>query len=240
MNNFTILGTPIGNIEDISLRALRAILTADIVLAEDTRTFIKLKNILKERYVDLIKTLNIEVNNNQNLISYREQNHDRVFPEILNLILQGKSVILTTDAGLPVISDPGYLLIKELYNNNITPTIIPSPTSITSSIALSGLKSDKFTFLGFLPRDRGKIRKVINESLLNNVSSIVFFESPFRVLKTLILISELNSEINVACVNDITKKFEKVFRGNILDVINQLKDIKIVGEWVIVIEKTKD
>lgn len=235
--SFTILGTPIGNIEDLSIRAIKSIVQSDVILAEDTRTFFKLKNIVLDRYTNLLKTLEVDVNLNQKVISYREQNHNRVFPEILNLVLQGKSVALTTDAGLPVISDPGYLLIKELYNNNITPTIIPSPTSIDSSIALSGLKSDKFLFLGFLPRDRGKIRKVIKESLTSISSSIVFFESPFRVVKTLILISELDSEIDVACINDVTKKFEKVFRGNILDVINQLKDIKIVGEWVIVIEK---
>lgn len=230
----TLIGIPLGNIEDISLRQLKALFSLEIILAEDTRNYIKLRNILAERIPEIIKSLELDLNHKPELISYREQNHNSILPQILKLLSENKNIGLVSDAGMPTISDPGGRLVEEVLRHNFEVDVVPGPTAVETAISISGLPTDKFTFLGFLPRERGKIHKLLNSSIQSQVS-IIFYESPFRVIKTLEIISELSEDIKVAACNDLTKKFQKIFRGNIKDVIEELKKVKVQGEWVIVL-----
>lgn len=234
MPKLILCATPLGNIEDISIRGLRTIFESDYVYAEDTRSFFKLKSILKERFATFITQLGINENTRQHVDSYREENHKKATPEIIK-ILKEHDVVLVSDAGIPAISDPGFRLIEEVYKAGFEVDVIPGGTAVDSALVLSGLPTDKFTFLGFLPREKGKIKKIIEASFNDYVSSLVIYESPYRVLKTLEIIKEINPDLKVAAVNDITKKFQKVVRGDINEVISRLKKLKIVGEWVIVI-----
>lgn len=236
MGKLTILGTPIGNIEDISIRAIKKIFTSTTVIAEDTRNFIKLKNLLFQKYTLLIKEILKEhdsyLNEKQNLISYRENNHKKIIVKILN-ILKKESCTLVSDAGMPVISDPGLLLVQECINNNIDIEIIPSTTAFECALILSGFPINNFTFLGFLPKTPSKIKKIITENIKN---TICFYESPYRLIKNLEIIKSISQNFMVSLSNDITKKFEKTIRGNIKEVIEVVKNSKILGEWVVTIK----
>src|SRR5690606_28252714 len=169
MNKLTLIGTPLGNIEDISVRSLKALFSFDVILAEDTRNFIKLRNILAERFPELIKNLELDINHKPELISYREQNHDRVISHILKLVESGKSVGIVSDAGMPTISDPGFKLVEEVLKRGFEVDVIPGPTAIETALSISGLPTDRFTFLGFLPREKGKIEKLISQNIHNTV-----------------------------------------------------------------------
>ena len=229
-----IIGTPIGNIEDVSLRQLKEFFSIPIVFAEDTRNFLKLKSILKERYLDILKIFEIDLELKQQIFSYREQNHNNATVQILSFLREGNDVALVSDAGMPTISDPGQRLVEEILKNNYEVDVIPSATAIETALAISGIETDKFTFLGFLPRERGKIQKLISQ---NSHNTIVIYESPFRVIKTLEYAAELNERFYIAACNDLTKKFQKIFRGNISEVIERLRtEKKIVGEWVIILK----
>jgi 16S rRNA (cytidine1402-2'-O)-methyltransferase len=230
MAKLSIVGTPIGNLEDMTLRGLKVIFSYEVIIAEDTRNFIKLRNLLSERYPDIIRSLNLNLENKPILISYRDQNHQQVVKNIIEIIEQGKSIALISDAGMPTISDPGYRLIKEVLEKGIEVEVIPGPTAVESALSISGLPTDKFTFLGFLPRERSKILKSIEA---NKENTLIFYESPFRVIKTLEIIAEKYPETQVAAANDLTKKFEKVVRGNIKDALQILKTSKVQGEWTI-------
>jgi 16S rRNA (cytidine1402-2'-O)-methyltransferase len=136
---------------------------------------------------------------------------------------------------MPTISDPGFKLVEALLSKNYEIDVIPGPTAVESALALSGLPTDKFSFIGFLPRERSKIKKLLDSSFQIQ-NSIIYYESPFRVIKTLEIISEISEEIEVAACNDLTKKFQKVYRGKVKDVIEQLKsEKKVIGEWTVVI-----
>lgn len=240
MSKLILIATPIGNIEDISIRAMRSVFEIDIVLAEDTRQFGKLKGILKEKYSKLFEELNITENRKQRIFSYREQNHSRVVNAIKDRLREDLTVGLFTDAGMPGISDPGYQLIHDVLDSGFEIDVIPGPTAVSSALVLSGLPTDRYSFLGFLPRKDIKAKKLINE-FLNDDTTVVIFESPFRIIKTVGLILDLNNSeerednrnIQVAAVNDITKKFQAVYRGTPETVLNELKNIKVQGEWVI-------
>lgn len=227
-----IIGTPLGNIEDISIRQIKVLFSLKVILAEDTRSYIKLRNILSERYPDVLSSLGMDGNHRPELISYREQNHNKILPSIIELLKSEKDVGLISDAGMPTISDPGQRLVEEVLRAGYEVSVVPGATAIESALSISGLSSDKFSFVGFLPRERGKIIKIINA--YNN--TVVFYESPFRLIKSLEIIADINSNLKVSASNDLTKKFEKTFRGEIGEVIEKLKkEKKIVGEWVVVI-----
>lgn len=233
----TIVGLPLGNIEDISIRQIKALFEADIILAEDTRNVFKIKSIIKDRFEKVISDLEISTNTDQKVFSYRDQNHERSFPEILRFLQEGKNIILVSDAGMPAISDPGFKLIRDLHANETEVDVIPSATAVDTALVISGLPSDSFIFLGFLPREKGKIKKQMLLALDSPASSVIYYESPFRVLKSLEVIAEESTDLNVAAINDLTKKFQKVIKGKITEVISELKKTKVVGEWVVVISK---
>jgi 16S rRNA (cytidine1402-2'-O)-methyltransferase len=236
----TLITTPIGNIEDITIRALRAIFSFETILAEDTRNYIKLRNILSERFDEIIVNLGLDPHHQPELISYRDQNHNGIMPKIIETINSGKSVGFMSDAGMPGISDPGFKLVKDLVEKGIEIEVLPGATAVETALVLSGLPTDRYTFLGFLPRERSKIKKIIEmfkfEVEDKYKTSLVFFESPFRIIKTLEVIKELGT-YHIAACNDLTKKFEQTYRGSIEEVLILLKKKKIQGEWCIVIHQ---
>lgn len=235
MNKLILIGTTLGNIEDISLRAMRAAFETPVILAEDTRVFYKLKHILKERYSDILSNLGINTEQYQTVISYREQNHSKVMPRVLEF-LETSDVGLCSDAGMPAISDPGYQIVRDLISENIEIDCIPSPTAVTTALVLSGLPTDRFSFIGFLPRKRKKLLDLIfSTSDLNQ--TIIFYESPYRIIKVLSLIQEFsvanNLEIDIAACSELTKKFQKVIRGNPNEVVKILEKSAVKGEWTV-------
>jgi 16S rRNA (cytidine1402-2'-O)-methyltransferase len=233
-----IVPTPLGNIEDVSIRVLRILFESRIFAAEDTRTLGKLKMLLKERYPEVLEKLGISLQSDVINISYREQNHEKAATQILNYLGEGNDVVLTTDAGMPGISDPGYRLVREVIENGFELDVIPGPSAVINALVLSGLPTDNFTFLGFLPRKRGRIKKLI-ENVQIDQTSVVIFESPFRVVKTLEIIrDEIGGNIEVAACAELTKKFQRVERGLIDDVIKTISSKKVKGEWTIVLRIT--
>ena len=163
-----VVGTPIGNLEDITLRAISTLQNVDIILAEDTRSSKKLLN-----------AHNID----SKMISYHDHSNEKEIERIVNLLLEGKDLALISDAGTPTISDPGYGLIRECIKNDITIIPIPGVSSITAAMSVSGLPSDSFTFIGFLPQKKGRLKKINQLKELDN--TIILFESPYRLEKTL-------------------------------------------------------
>ncbi len=230
MYKLKVIGTPIGNLEDITVRALKELVHSSIVVCEDTRNYIKLRTLLKEKFATFFADLS---GDSQKVISYREQNHERITSQIIE-VLQHSDVAFVTDAGMPLISDPGYLLLKEIREKGIEIEVIPGPTAIEPALIYSGFTIDKFTFLGFLPREKSKIIKKIEGTLEVGITTVIY-ESPFRVAKTVEIISEKYPNAQVSLSNDLTKKFEKVITGPILDVVAQIKGKELKGEWVIVV-----
>lgn len=235
MGTLFIVGTPIGNIEDITLRGLRYIFEADATFSEDTRQFKKLKSIIRERYTDLFEPLEINAKKDQANFSYREQNHTKAVTHVTDNIDNGQLVILTSDNGMPAISDPGYKLVRDVLDRGHSVEVVPGPTAVTSALVQSGLSTDRYVFIGFLPRKRSRIIRLI-EKYIEHENTIIYYESPFRIIKSMEIISEaFGPNVLVSASNDITKKFEKVFRGRVVDVIEELQSTQVRGEWTVCI-----
>lgn len=216
-----IVATPIGNMGDITLRAIETLKTADLVLSEDTRETDK-----------LLKRLNITAKQ----ISYRDENHNRVFDVIKSYLDDGRTLVLVSDSGTPLISDPGYKLVSELLALDYAVEAIPGPSSVIAALVVSGLPTDKFSFLGFLPRDKGPRIKLLS-SYGATESTLVIFESPYRVAKLLDQTLAAVGDRECALVNDITKKFEKVWRGKVSKVLSDINTINLKGEFIFVLAK---
>ncbi len=238
MGKLILVGTSLGNIEDLSIRAIKNLFTCEIILAEDTRVFKKLQMILKERYLNLLEQiLDSPLNNftTQQILSYREQNHDKMTPQIIEKLKEGKDICLTTDAGMPTISDPGFRLVQEILKEGLEIDVIPGPTAIETALSISGLPTDKFVFLGFLPRKRGKILELLNK-YIELEQSIILYESPYRVVKLLEILKDVYGEnLQVAACKDLTKKFQEVHRGSVTEVLGTLGKNVLKGEWVVVV-----
>lgn len=217
-----IIPTPIGNLEDITLRSIRLLKESDIVLAEDTRVTRKLFN-----HYDI----------NTKMMSYHVFNEHQKTQKIITIINQGLKVSLVSDAGTPSISDPGFLLIRECIQNNINIICLPGPTACISALVQSGLPSDKFNFEGFIPVKKG--RKKVLSDIATRKSTTIIYESPHRILKTLKELNEIINHRNIVVLKELTKIHESVFRGTISDVINAISKSKIKGEFVIILDGNK-
>lgn len=220
-----IVATPIGNLEDITLRAIRILGEVDVILAEDTRVTRKLIDHLGKNYQI----------RNPKLRSYHQHSADKKKLEILNMLIQGKNIALVTDAGTPGISDPGNELINFLLQNepNINIVPIPGASAITTALSVSAMNVNKFVFLGFLPK---KKRKKLFKWLKEGKISFAFYESPNRILKTLeIIAEEFGDDTNVFVARELTKLHESLYRGTTKDVINELQSGTIKGEIVVVV-----
>lgn len=232
MNNLYIVSTPIGNLQDVTMRSMDILKKVDYIICEDTRTTgAMLKKILKD---DSYKG---------RLISYYEQNELKRIPEILTLLIQGKSVALVSDAGTPTISDPGFKLVREAIRSGIKVISIPGASSVTSALTISGLPTDKFLFLGFLPKKSGNRLRILNSldsslKLLN--ATVIIFESPHSLVTTLIDLKKVFGEINITLCREITKIFEETKKGRIDDLINYYSQNKPKGEFVLLINLKED
>lgn len=220
-----LVPTPIGNLKDITLRALEVLENVDIIAAEDTRQTLKLLN-----HFDIKKTL----------ISYHQHNEQGKSEDILELAEQGKSIAIVTDAGTPGISDPGAVIVQKCIENNFEFEVLPGATAITTALVYSGLDTTKFVFRGFISREN-KERKKLFEEVKNLRETIIFYESPHRLLSTLsTLMNELGNR-RISVCRELTKLHEEIVRGSIEEVIQIFSARTVKGEFVLVVEgKTQD
>jgi len=216
-----IVATPIGNLEDISKRALRILSEVDLILCEDTRVTRK----LLERFGIKTETK-----------SYHQHSKLKKTEEIIQLLKRGKNLALLSDAGTPGISDPGNKLISKLVENEdqqvkIVP--LPGPSALTAAASVSGFPTDKFLFLGFPPAKK-KREKFFKEVVSSNYP-VIFYESPYRIIKSLTELRTLNKQLPIVVCRELTKKFETIYRGQIEEVLEQLKEDEIRGEFVVIV-----
>lgn len=214
-----LVPTPIGNLEDITLRALRVLREADLVLAEDTRT----TGVLLKHY-EIIKPLK----------SFHSFNEHKVVQELVERIGKGETMALVSDAGTPGISDPGYLIVREALNQQISVECLPGPTALIPAVVKSGFPCDSFIFEGFLPHKKGKQSKI--ESLLEEKRTTIFYESPHRLVKSLEMMKLiLGRERKVSVSREISKVYEETVTGSVEEVLLHYTKNPPKGEIVIVV-----
>lgn len=213
-----IVSTPIGNLEDITLRALRILKDVDFIAAEDTRktTFLLHHYGIKKQ-----------------LLSYFQFNESKRIPEIINSLKSGKSVAVVSDAGTPGISDPAYRLVKKAIEEKIRVIPIPGASALLSALVVSGLPTNSFVYEGFLPHKKGRKNKL--EKLKEETRTIILFESPHRILRTLNDIYNIIGERDITVARELTKKFEEVFYGKVSEAIKHFETKTIQGEFVIIL-----
>jgi len=216
-----IVATPIGNLEDITLRGLRILGEVDLIAAEDTRETKKL--LLKYK---------IE----KPLISYYRENEKERTIKLLRLLKEGKKIALVSDRGTPGISDSAYLLVKSAREKNIPVIPVPGACGITAALSVCGLPTTNFTFPGFLPRKKGKRKKLLEE-LSRRPETAVFYESPYRVLSLLKEVREIFGERKATVCRELTKKFEEVICDSLSELISVFEKKKPKGEFIIIVEK---
>lgn len=218
-----LVPTPIGNLEDITLRALNVLKSVDVILAEDTRTSGKLL-----KHFEIKKPLE----------SYHIYNEHKSIERLIGRIKEGTVMALISDAGTPAISDPGFLLVRELRDRGFTVNCLPGPTAFVPALVNSGLPIDRFVFEGFLPHKKG--RKTRLEALTEEPRTMVFYESPHRLLKTLVQLSELFGPERMVCVSrELTKIYEENVRGTLAELIEYYESHPIKGEIVLTVSGKK-
>jgi 16S rRNA (cytidine1402-2'-O)-methyltransferase len=214
-----LVSTPIGNLEDITYRAVKVLSSVDLIAAEDTR---KTKILLDHYHID------------KPLLSYYSYNEKVRAPQLIEKLLAGDSIALVSDAGTPGISDPAYHIVRQALENGIFIIPVPGPTAFISALIASGLPTDRFVFEGFLPQKKGRATKL--ELLKSETRTIILYESPHRILKTIndLLVRFGNRHIVVA--RELTKKFEEIVRGPIDAVLAELNKKAPRGEYVLIVE----
>lgn len=220
-----LVATPIGNMEDITLRSLNTLFSVDTILCEDTR-----------KTLNLLRHYQKPENKIPKLISFYEENEQKRIPEIILELKNGISVALVTNSGTPTISDPGFKLVRECWKENINVISIPGPSSPIAALACSGLPTDKFLFLGFTPNKSGKRIKLfenVKVSLNSLSSTIIFFESPFRIVKSLSDLKSVFGDIDIVVARELTKVYEEIKTDRISVIINEYQKVKPKGEFVI-------
>ncbi|MEY9140981.1 16S rRNA (cytidine(1402)-2'-O)-methyltransferase [Mammaliicoccus lentus] len=222
MSTLHLVGTPIGNLEDITYRAVRILKESDYIFCEDTRVTSKLC-----QHYEIHTPLK----------SYHEHNKDKASEQIIDYMEDDKQIALVSDAGCPCISDPGYELVNQVREAGFLVETIPGPNAAITALMTSGLPSYKFVFLGFLPR-QAKDKHEVLDKWMHRESTMMIYESPYRVKQTLKAISEIDSERKIAIGRELTKKFEQVETGLVETIENMLEDDSIPqkGEFVILIE----
>ena len=220
MGKLYIIPTPIGNLEDITMRALRMLQEADTILAEDTR---------------VTKKLLTHYNIQKPILAYHQHNEHQQLSNFIALIERQNSVALVSDAGTPSISDPGFLLIRACIQQNIEIECLPGATAFVPALVNSGFPTDKFYFYGFLPHKKG--RKTAIEKLATREETTVLYESPFRLVKTLEELKTILGESRQICVcRELTKMYEETIRGTAAELLAHFSQKAVKGEIVIVIE----
>ena len=217
-----LVATPIGNLSDISMRAIETLKNVDIIACEDTRNTIRLLN-------------HFEIKGH--LTSYHEYNKIDKAYELCEKVKAGNNIAFVSDAGMPAISDPGYELVDIAYKEGLEVTVVPGASAVVSALAISGISSRRFAFEGFLPADKNEKKEILTE-LSQESRTIILYEAPHRLLKTLKELFEYMGDRNIAIVREITKLHEEVLRGKLADIIADYESEKIAirGEYVLVIE----
>ena len=214
-----LVPTPIGNLKDITLRAIEVLKSVDVILAEDTRTTGK-----------LLKHLEIQ----RPLQSYHIFNEHKAVEKLIERMQKGEQMALVSDAGTPAISDPGFLLVRAVREAGMIVNCLPGPTAFVPALVNSGLPADRFTFEGFLPHKKG--RKTRLEGLMEETRTMIFYESPHRLMKTLTQFSEVFGEDRMACVSrELTKIYEENVRGMLKELVLYYQENPIKGEIVITV-----
>jgi len=215
-----LVPTPIGNLQDMTFRAIEILRSVDLVLAEDTRTTGK-----------LFKHFEID----QKSMPFHAHNEHKILDKVIAMLNEGKDLALVSDAGSPGISDPGFLLVRACVTNNITLQSLPGATAFVPALVNSGFPTDRFTFEGFLPPKKGRVKRI--EAIKDESRTAVFYESPHRILKTLSQMAEiLGEERNASISREISKIHEETVRGTLRELIVHFTDKKPKGEFVLVIE----
>lgn len=215
-----LVPTPIGNLKDITLRALEALENADEIAAEDTRQTLKLLN---------------HFNIKKPLFSYHQHNEQGKSEDIIEKLKSGKNIALVTDAGTPGISDPGSVIVQKCIEQDIPFEVLPGATAFTTALVYSGLDTTKFVFRGFIPRET-KDRKVLMEEVKDKKETLIFYESPHRLIDTLDFLSDSLGKRKIAVCRELTKLHEDIYRGTIEDAYTWFLNNKPRGEFVLVIE----
>lgn len=216
-----LISTPIGNLEDITYRSVRILNDVDVIFSEDTRVTLNLLN-----YLGI----------NKKLIALHEHNEDIIKEKVLEYLKNGNNVALVTDRGTPIISDPGYKTVKYITNNNYNVVALPGPTAFVPALITSGIAPQPFLFYGFLD-SKDSFKKGELERLSDEEETIIFYEAPHRIIRTLNMMLDIFGDRNISISREISKKFETVYRGKISDVINIIPE---KGEFVIIVEGIKD
>lgn len=230
-----VVATPIGNLEDISLRAVKTLLQADAIVCEDTRRTGTLLQLLDEKYHHFVFTER-ETYKRPELVSYYEQNELQRIPEVLAALKNDLRIALISDAGTPAISDPGFKLIRECINEGIPVESIPGASSVISALVVSGLPTDKFLFLGYPPRKPGHRKTLFEETkkTLESVSTtIILFESPHKLIKTLGDMLAVFGDIDIVICRELTKVYESKRREKISSALEHYKETAPKGEYVV-------
>lgn len=217
-----LVATPIGNLSDISMRAIETLKNVDIIACEDTRNTIRLLN-------------HFEIKGH--LTSYHEYNKIDKAYELCEKVKEGKNIAFVSDAGMPAISDPGYELVDIAYKEGLEVTVVPGASAVVSALAISGISSRRFAFEGFLPADKNEKKEILTE-LSQESRTLILYEAPHRLLKTLKELLEYMGDRNIAIVREITKLHEEVLKGRLVEIISDYESEKIAirGEYVLVIE----
>jgi len=215
-----IIATPIGNLEDITLRALKTLKEVDMVLAEDTR---------KTGF--LLAHFGIK----KPLVSLFEHNEIEKIPWLIQELSGGKNIALVSDGGMPTLSDPGYKLVRECRNGHIALTVLPGASSITCALAFTSIPHDKFAFIGYLPRKHNERKKIFEKLQLWN-NAIVFFESPYRIVSALTDIKECVGNKRITVAREMTKKFEEILDVTIDEAILHFTKTKPRGEFTLILD----
>ena len=220
-----LIATPIGNLKDITFRAVESLKNMDLILCEDTR-----------RSGKLLGEYKIEVSKQ----SFHDFNKEKKTPWIIERLKEGQKIALISDSGTPGISDPGFYLVREALRQGVEVSAIPGPSAFITAITISGLPTDRFVFEGFLPRKSGR-RKNRLRQLEAEERTIVLYESPYRVTKTLEEIKDCLGNRNICLVRELTKLHEEAVRGRVFDILEKIKTSQIIvkGEFVIIVEGKK-
>lgn len=217
-----LIPTPIGNMEDITIRSINTLKQVDVIFSEDTRETMKLLNYF---------------NINKKLISCHKFNEDNAYLKVLQYLEDGKNVGLVTDRGTPAISDPGYVCAYNAIKNNYNVISLPGPTAFVPALITSGINPNQFLFYGFLNSKKSSKKKEL-EDLKKNKYTMIFYESPFRIRETLEIMQSIFGDRNISISREISKKYEEIYRGLISNVLKELLDPK--GEFVIIVEGNKE
>ena len=227
-----LIGTPIGNLGDISLRAIETFNKIEVLVCEDSRVSARLINYYFAKGM---------IQNKPHYVPYNEFNEDRIFPSIVEMVRNGQKVGLVSDAGMPTISDPGYPLVRAIIDARLPIEVIPGPTALTTALPWSGIGGEVALYLGFLPKTSGKAVKMLESAkmMMEKISStrVVLYVSPHRLVKDLTMIRGVMGEVHCVLMRELTKQFEERIEGRVSELIAKYSEKKVKGELVLVLSQ---